>query len=189
PDYVRYFRSLPEQARDGLVAAQWQLHRAISPETIAHVFDLLYERAAAGRPAPATLTPNVEVTRAARAGGRVELAGVERHQGAAWTVRTDRVVLATGYAPRRPPFLAGLGDAVRWDGAGRYDVDEHYRVALDPAVGGGLYVQNAEQHRNGVGTPDLGLGAHRSAVILNAVAGRVVHRLPGTSSFTTFGVA
>ncbi|MFP5328131.1 MAG: lysine 6-monooxygenase, partial [Acidimicrobiia bacterium] len=101
---------------------------------------------------------------------------------------TDAVVLATGYAPRRPEFLQRLTDAVAWDPSGRYDVDEDYRVRLDASVRGGIYVQNAEHHRNGVGTPDLGLGAYRSAVILNAIAGRTVHHLPKTTAFTTFGV-
>lgn len=54
---------------------------------------------------------------------------------------------------------------------------------------GGLYVQNAELHTHGVGTPDLGLGAHRAAVILNAVCGRAVYRLPARTAYTTFGLA
>ena len=53
---------------------------------------------------------------------------------------------------------------------------------------GGLYVQNAELHTHGVGTPDLGLGAHRAATILNALSGRETYRLPTRTAFTTFGV-
>ncbi|MFG2717896.1 hypothetical protein ACGFW5_06265 [Streptomyces sp. NPDC048416] len=34
--------------------------------------------------------------------------------------------------------------------------------------------------------PDLGLGAHRAAVILNAVAGRTVHPLPARTAWTSF---
>ncbi len=47
-------------------------------------------------------------------------------------------------------------------------------------------MQNAELHSHGVGTPDLGLGAHRAAVILNAVAGRTVHHLPARTAWTSF---
>jgi lysine N6-hydroxylase len=189
PDYLRYFRSLDAGTREQLSRSQWQLHKAISPTTIAEIYDLLYERSVGDARHPVHLSPNVAVTSARRAGGRIELGCEERLAGGSTTVATDAVVLATGYAPRRPPFLGGLADAVRWDAEGRYDVDDEYRVALDPAVTGSLFVQNAEQHRNGVGTPDLGLGAHRSAVILNAVTGRTVHRLPGTTAYTTFGVA
>lgn len=189
PDYTRYFRSLDAQTRDRLVLAQWQLYKAISPATIGEIYDVLYERRVAERSDRVTMTPNVAVTSARPAGGRLELQCEERLQGSSSIVRTDRVVLATGYAARRPPFLDGLSDAVRWDSDGRYQIDEQYRVALDPIVDGGLFVQNAEHHRNGVGTPDLGLGAHRSAVILNAITGRTVHPLPTTTAFTTFGVA
>jgi lysine N6-hydroxylase len=188
PDYTRYFRGLDPAARDRLLPAQWQLHKAISPGTIAEIYDVLYERSVGDRARPVTMTPNVAVTSARRAGGRIELECEERLQEASTRVRTDCVVLATGYAAGRPAFLARLADAVRWDAEGRYQVDDQYRVALDTTVGGGLFVQNAEHHRNGVGTPDLGLGAHRSAVILNAVTGRTVHHLPEKNAFTTFGV-
>jgi lysine N6-hydroxylase len=77
------------------------------------------------------------------------------------------------------------------DVKGRYRVGLDYRVGLRPDVTAGLCVQNAELHTNGVGTPDLGLGAHRAAVILNAVCtealGRPVHRLPEPTAWTTFG--
>jgi lysine N6-hydroxylase len=53
----------------------------------------------------------------------------------------------------------------------------------------GLYVQNAELHTHGVGTPDLGLGAYRAASILNAVAGHEVHRLPERTAHTSFSPA
>ncbi len=60
-------------------------------------------------------------------------------------------------------------------------------MELDASVTGGLYVQNAELLTHGVGTPDLGLGAHRAATILNAVAGRTVQPVPESVAFTSFG--
>lgn len=187
PDYTRYFRGLDECTRNQLLPAQWQLYKAISPDTIADIYDALYEERVTGDPPPVTLTPRTTVTAVRSIGEQLELRCQEALLDREVSVRTDRVVLATGYAPRRPAFLAGLGDAVRWDGSRPVDVDDDYRVPLDPGIPGGLFVQNAEHQRNGVGTPDLGLGAHRSAVILNAIAGRTVHRLPATNTFTTFG--
>jgi len=189
PEYTRYFRSLDGQTRARLLHAQWQLYKAISPDTIADIYDELYDGAVAGDLPPVTITPNVAVTTARRIGEEYELRCHEALLDRELTVRTDRVVLATGFAPRNPALLGGLGDTIRLDDEHRFDVDDDYRVVLDPALGGGLFVQNAEHHRNGVGTPDLGLGAHRSAVILNAVAGRTVHRLATTTAFTTFGSA
>ena len=53
---------------------------------------------------------------------------------------------------------------------------------------GSVYVQNAERHTHGVGAPDLGLVAHRSATILNALTGQERYPLPERSAFTTFGL-
>jgi lysine N6-hydroxylase len=188
PDYVRYFRTLPAIRRDRLVPAQWQLYKAISAETIAEIHELLYERSVGGARVDAMLMPNVAVTAARRAAGGIELSCRQVQQERNFTVLTERVVLATGYATRRPAFLRPMAHLVDWDEQGRYRVDGDYRVALDPSVSGGLYVQNAELHSHGVGAPDLGLGAYRAAVILNAVTARTVHRLPEAVAFTTFGL-
>ncbi|MFI8457825.1 lysine N(6)-hydroxylase/L-ornithine N(5)-oxygenase family protein [Kitasatospora sp. NPDC085464] len=190
PDYTRYFHGLPGPVRDALVTAQWQLHKAASAETLAEIHDHLYERTI-GRPiddAPVEITPGTAVTGTAVTGTR---GGLELHcrhtdSGAEHLLRTDAVVLATGYRAARPAALEPLADLIDWDEAGRYRVDLDHRVATRPGLTGGLYVQNAELHTHGVGTPDLGLGAHRAAVILNAVTGRTVHRLPDRTAWTGF---
>ncbi|MEU6233199.1 SidA/IucD/PvdA family monooxygenase [Kitasatospora sp. NPDC047058] len=189
PDYTRYFHGLPEPVRDTLVEAQWQLHKAASAETLAEIHDHLYERTI-GRPIdadPVEITPGTAVTDA-RPGpcGGLELRCRHTDSGAEHVLRTDAVVLATGYRAARPAALEPLADLIDWDAAGRYRVDLDHRVATRPGLTGGLYVQNAELHTHGVGTPDLGLGAHRAAVILNAVTGRTVHRLPTRTAWTGF---
>ncbi|MFJ2868133.1 lysine N(6)-hydroxylase/L-ornithine N(5)-oxygenase family protein [Kitasatospora sp. NPDC087314] len=189
PDYTRYFHSLPEPVRDALVSAQWQLHKAASAETLAEIHDHLYERTI-GAPidtAPVEITPGTAVTEA-RPGpcGGLELRCRHADSGSERLLRTDAVVLATGYRAARPAALEPLARLIDWDRDGRYRVDLDHRVATRPELTGGLYVQNAELHTHGVGTPDLGLGAHRAAVILNAVTGRTVQRLPTRTAWTGF---
>lgn len=197
PEYTDYFHQLPEPTRDQLFPAQWQLYKAISADTIAAIHDLLYERGVGGGWPDVTLMPNVEVTaagrarRSSRAGaddGAFELGCRHVEQNREFAVSTDAVVLATGYQPRHPTLLEPMRPFLDLDARGRYRVDACYRVALDPRVLGGLYVQNAETHTHGVGAPDLGLGAYRAAVILNAVTGRTCFRLPRRTAFTTFGL-
>ncbi|WP_380279590.1 lysine N(6)-hydroxylase/L-ornithine N(5)-oxygenase family protein [Kitasatospora purpeofusca] len=189
PDYTRYFHGLPGGVRDRLVEAQWQLHKAASAETLAEIHDHLYARTV-GRPvgdAPVEITPGTAVTDA-RSGpcGGFELDCRHTDSATEHVLRTDAVVLATGYRAARPAALEPLAHLVDWDAAGRYRVDLDHRVATLPEVTGGLYVQNGELHTHGVGAPDLGLGAHRAAVILNAVTGRTVHRLPERTAWTGF---
>jgi putrescine N-hydroxylase len=187
PDYTAYFHALPEAVRDRLLPAQWQLYKGIDTETIGAIHDELYRRSITGGTPGAVLTPGVEVVSASTVDGEVELGLRHAQQGRSGTLRTAAVVAATGYAETPTgPLLAGLGDAVHRDQQGRLVVGAGYRVALD--LPGPLFVQNAERHTHGPGAPDLGLGAWRAAVILNAVCGKTVHELPDRTAFTTFGL-
>ncbi|TMR99884.1 lysine N(6)-hydroxylase/L-ornithine N(5)-oxygenase family protein [Nonomuraea basaltis] len=187
PDYIEYFRGLPEAERERLVREQWQLYKGVSAETLADIHDELYERTIGGAEPPAALHPGVEVTAAGADADGYTLTCRHGPQEAVFQIRTSAVVSATGYAAARPAFLEPLSDLVDWDGRGRYQVDGSYRVALDPRVSGRLYVQNAELHTHGVGAPDLTLGAWRAATILNAVAGRTLLPVPDRVAWTTFG--
>ncbi|MFJ1595695.1 lysine N(6)-hydroxylase/L-ornithine N(5)-oxygenase family protein [Streptomyces sp. NPDC088261] len=190
PDYIRYFRGLPERRREQLVREQWQLYKGVSEETLAAIHDELYERTVGGTEPRTALHPGVAVVAAEPVpdGGGYRLTCLHTERDERFEVRTSAIVSATGYAAVRPAFLEPLSKLVDWDGKGRYRVDADYRVTLAPHVSGGLYVQNAELHTHGVSAPDLTLGAWRAATILNAVAGRTVLRLPERAAWTTFGV-
>ncbi|GAB2739399.1 lysine N(6)-hydroxylase/L-ornithine N(5)-oxygenase family protein [Streptomyces bullii] len=190
PDYTRYFHALAEPVRDRLVASQWQLHKGIAADTIAAIHDELYRRTLDGGWPDAVLTPGVRV----RTAGRVATSKVELHlehvqQETRSRLTTDAVVLATGYRERPlDRILAGLDPCLRRDGRDRLQVDDHFRLVLDPSVTGTVYVQNAETHTHGVGAPDLGLAAWRSATILNSLVGEETYALPRRTAFTTFGL-
>ncbi|WP_327298215.1 lysine N(6)-hydroxylase/L-ornithine N(5)-oxygenase family protein [Streptomyces sp. NBC_01197] len=190
PDYTRYFHQLPEAARDSLAPQQWQLHKGIDAETIAAIHSELYRRTQHGGWPDAVLTPGVTV----RTAGRVAATKVELHleharQGSRSRLTTDAVVLATGYRERPlEGMLAGLDPYMRRDASERPHIDDQYRLLLDPAVTGSVYVQNAERHTHGVGAPDLGLAAWRSATILNCLTGKDPYPLPRRTAFTSFGL-
>ncbi|MDQ0602602.1 lysine N6-hydroxylase [Streptomyces canus] len=190
PDYTRYFHALPEAERDRLVTSQWQLHKGIDADTIAAIHDELYRRTLHGGWPDTVLTPGVRV----RTAGRVATTKVELHlehteQRTRSRLTTDAVVLATGYRERPlNRILAGLDPYLRRDSRERPRVDEQFRLVLDPSVTGSLYVQNAERHTHGVGTPDLGLAAWRSATILNSLTQKAPYPLPTRTAFTTFGL-
>ncbi|MFF8589896.1 lysine N(6)-hydroxylase/L-ornithine N(5)-oxygenase family protein [Streptomyces sp. NPDC015220] len=193
PDYTRYFHALPEPVRDRLVPAQWQLHKAVDADTLAAIHDELYRRSLHGGWPDTVLTPGIRVRTARRPSPhKIELHLEHTQQGTSTRLTTDAVVLATGHR-RRPltPLLAGLDPHLRRDSRGRPRVDERHRLVLDPAItatGCHVHVQNAELHTHGVGTPDLGLAAWRSATILNSVTGKDTYPLPARTAFTTFGL-
>jgi lysine N6-hydroxylase len=184
PDYTAYFRDLPAARREELGRSQWQLYKGISTTTIAEVYDLLYERTVGGRAVDAVLEPAVAVEAAEVDGDSYRLVCRQVQQDRTFEVGTDAVVLATGFAARRPTLLDPLLDLLDLDERGRYRVDADHRLALHAP--GALFVQNAEEHTHGVGTPDLGLGAWRSATILGALTGQTL--VPAQQgAFTRFG--
>ncbi|MEV6794695.1 SidA/IucD/PvdA family monooxygenase [Streptomyces sp. NPDC051320] len=190
PDYTRYFHQLPETTRDTLSAQQWQLHKGIDTDTIAAIHDELYRRTQHGGWPDAVLTPGVTV----RTAGRVATTKIELHlehsrQGTRSRLTTDAVVLATGYHERPiDALLSGLDPYLRRDASQRPRIDDQYRLILDPRVTGAVHVQNAERHTHGVGAPDLGLAAWRSATILNSITGTNPYPLPRRTAFTSFGL-
>ncbi|MFF1926221.1 lysine N(6)-hydroxylase/L-ornithine N(5)-oxygenase family protein [Streptomyces sp. NPDC058221] len=190
PDYTRYFHTLPEPVRDELVPHQWQLHKGIDHDTITAIHEELYRRTLHGGWPDATLTPGVTVRTAGRvATSRVELHLEHTQQGTRSRLTTDAVVLATGYRERPlDQMLDGLSHHLRRDTSGRPRIDDQFRLDLDPTITGNIYVQNAERHTHGVGAPDLGLAAWRSATILNNLTGTTPYPLPQRTAFTTFGL-
>jgi putrescine N-hydroxylase len=190
PDYTRYFHHLPEPVRDRLVPAQWQLHKGIDTDTINAIHDELYRRTLHGNWPDAVLTPSVNV----RTAGRITNTKIELHlehtqQNTRTRLTTDAVILATGYRERPlDHILAELNPYIRRDSADRPHIDETYRLTLAPTITGTIYVQNAERHTHGVGTPDLGLAAWRSATILNSLTQKNTYPLATRTAFTTFGL-
>lgn len=77
---------------------------------------------------------------------------------------------------------------IRRDEFGRYAVNKNYTLALNEQISNHIFVQNGELHTHGVGAPDLGLGAHRNAVIINKLAGRDVYPVRDRNVFQHFGL-
>ena len=195
PDYTDLFHRLPEQRRDDLLAGQGRLYKAVSAETLAEIRNELDARSSPAGPAGTgvTIMPAVQAIGGRRDGGHVLLDLHHHETGQQIAVRTERLVLATGYTQRTPHCLAPLDELITLDLRGRPVVGRDFRVALSGSAAG-LYLQNAELHSHGVGTPDLGLGAYRAATILNAIArdgGAAVpcYRLPSRTAHTVFDPA
>lgn len=194
PDYADYFHALPEAVRDQLLATQGRLYKAVSDQTLAEIRVELDRRAHPGGPASTgvTLLPGVEAVGGRMvevpSGEELDLDFVHARTHTACSIHTQRLVLATGYAQRQPRLLGPIDALVRRDLRGRPLIGRDHRVVLE-GTDAGLYVQNAELHTHGVGTPDLGLGAYRAASILNAIAGRELYRLPARTAHTSFSPA
>lgn len=173
PEYVDYFHGLPAPKRDELNAAHKSLYKGINAELINEIYDLLYElRFTAGEVKTRLLT-NTTVEKAATDGTSIRLGLRQHEQDRDFELRTEGLVLATGYGYRVPDFLEPVRDRLRLDATGRLQARRDYSV--DTAGEAEVFVQNAELATHGFTAPDLGMAAHRNSWIIRSMTGREVY--------------
>ncbi|MGP3927695.1 lysine N(6)-hydroxylase/L-ornithine N(5)-oxygenase family protein [Streptomyces sp. 8N616] len=187
PEYVDYFHALPARTRDRLVASQKNLYKGINSELIDEIFDLLYMKSRRGKSVPTRLMTNTALTKAAyEEGSRTYTLRLrQEEQGRYFELRTQGLVLATGYRHQVPAFLAPVTDRIVRDESGRFDVRRNYSIDV---TGRGIYVQNAELHTHGFVAPDLGMAAYRNSSIIRELLGREYYPVEKAIAFQEFGV-
>jgi lysine N6-hydroxylase len=185
PEYGGYHRRLPPETRDRLAREQRHLYKGISGDLVDAIFDLHYRLRVTGDGPRTTLVTNTSVVGARWDGSAYDLDLHHDETGEPFGLRTQGLVLATGYAPTTPSFLTPVADRIRRDARGRYDVGANYAVDL---AGAEIFVQNAEEHTHSLLAPDLGMGAYRNSVIIAAMTGREVYPIEKRIAVQTFGV-
>jgi lysine N6-hydroxylase len=185
PEYTAYFHDLPGATRDRLLREQRSLYKGISADLVDEIFDLHYQLRVSGDLPRTTLVTNTAVTGGCRDGAAFSLDLHHEETDEAFALRTEGLVLATGYAAGVPAFLDGIRDRLAWDERGRYDVAAGYTV---DHAGREVFVQNGEEHTHGLAAPDLGMGAHRNSVIIAAMLGREVYPVEKRIAVQSFGV-
>ena len=185
PEYTAYFQGLPELTRARLLRDQRSLYKGISGDLVDAIFDLHYQQRVTGDGPRTTLVTNTAVTGAAWNGTAYDLELHHSETDESFGLRTQGLVLATGYAARVPDFLHGVRDRIAWDAEGRYVASSSYAV---DHWGQEIFVQNAEEHTHGFVAPDLGMGAYRNSVIVAALTGREVYPVEKRIAVQSFGV-
>ena len=188
PEYTDYFHALPAPTRGRLNASQKNLYKGINAELINDIFDLLYQKNVSG-PCRARLLTNTALIGADYdpAIDTYTLDLRQQEQGADFRLRTNGLVLATGYRRQIPDFLAPITDRIAFDESGRFAVRRDYRIDRD-TTDGAIYVQNAELHTHGFVAPDLGMAAYRNSCIIADLLGREYYPIEKSIAFQEFGV-
>ncbi|MFE6098487.1 lysine N(6)-hydroxylase/L-ornithine N(5)-oxygenase family protein [Streptomyces laurentii] len=186
PEYVDYFHALPEDTRYRLEREQKGLFKGIDGALIDAIFDLLYQRNADG-PVPTRLLTNSALTSARHdaAAGTYSLGFRQEEQGKDFTLESEGLILATGYAYETPAFLAPIDDRLRRDSRGRFDLARNYAIDV---TGHGVYLQNAGTHTHSVTSPDLGMGPYRNATLIADMLGAPYYPVEKTIAFQEFGI-
>lgn len=184
PEYVDYFHALPEATRYRLETRQKSLFKGIDGDLINEIFDLLYQKNLGG-PVPTRLLTNTALCSASYQDGSYTLGLRQEEQEKDFEIRTEGLVLATGYRYTVPGFLEPVHDRLRWDGRGRFDIARNYSI---DTTGRGVFLQNAGVHTHSVTSPDLGMGAYRNAYIIAEMLGSEYYPVEKTIAFQEFAV-
>ncbi|MFD3503656.1 lysine N(6)-hydroxylase/L-ornithine N(5)-oxygenase family protein [Streptomyces sp. NPDC058676] len=101
----------------------------------------------------------------------------------------DVVVFATGYSPADPIGLLGeVADRCLRDDEGRVRVERDYRIATEPDLRCGIYLQGGTEHTHGITSPLLSNTAIRVGEILDSVLGQGLKSAAGQARPVADGI-
>jgi lysine N6-hydroxylase len=184
PEYIDYFRELPEATRYRLTDQQKGLFKGIDGDLINEIFDLLYQKNLRG-PVPTRLLTNSSLTGARYENGTYTLSFRQEEQEKDYEIESQGLILATGYKYAEPEFLAPVRDRLLYDSQGNYDVARNYAIDV---TGRGVFLQNAGVHTHSITSPDLGMGAYRNSSIIRELLGTEYYPVEKSIAFQEFAV-
>lgn len=184
PEYADYFHALPEDTRYRLEKEQKGLFKGIDGALVDAIFDLLYQKNLDG-PVPTRLLSNSSLHTADydAAAGAYTLGFRQEEQEKDFTLRSEGLILATGYGYETPAFLAPIEGRLRRDAHGRFDIARNYAIDV---TGHGVHLQNAGTHTHSVTSPDLGMGPYRNAYLIADMLGTEYYPVEKTIAFQEF---
>ncbi|TAE55879.1 MAG: lysine 6-monooxygenase [Nostocales cyanobacterium] len=188
PDYIHYFYNLSPAQKDSLIQKQDLLYKGISSQTIAQIYDLIYQRSIGNKYPKIKLVSGVEVKEVKEINHQYHLTFRHSFQDERWTQISDCVILGTGYNHAIPKCMQNLHHLIAWDEKGRFPVNFNYQLTCNADIPNRIFVQNAELHTHGVGAPDLGLGCYRNSVIINTLLGKEIYPVRAQNVFQKFGL-
>jgi lysine N6-hydroxylase len=185
PDYMSYFYHLPKNLKDALPATQANLYKGISAKTIRDIYERLYHRSIGAVDMHVTIAGHYQLENAEVINGKnIQLKFFQTQKQQNLNIQASTVIAATGYQYPSLDFLNKLSRNIPLDAQKHWHINENHKVNYQGD--GEIYIQNTDLHHHGVGTPDLGLGAFRSAKIANQILGESYFEVEGRQSFQDF---
>ncbi|WP_130803150.1 lysine N(6)-hydroxylase/L-ornithine N(5)-oxygenase family protein [Acinetobacter ihumii] len=176
PDYLQHFYHLDEKVKHSQLAQQALLYKGISAKTIREIYQKLYQRSILNPSLNTHLHSCCELVEAMlMPNEQIRLHFVHKNTQQTFYLDADHVIAATGYRTPHFHFMEKIAAFIQRDQKNHWKITQDYQ--LEHFANGNIFVQNLEMHSHGVGTPDLGLGAYRAAVIANQLANERLYEL------------
>ncbi|MEE8730620.1 MAG: SidA/IucD/PvdA family monooxygenase [Rahnella inusitata] len=173
PEYVNYFYTLPEDVREREIATQKLPSDGISYHTLEDIYKQLYHRFdVLHQPRNVRLLPHRALDHIARnAAGDFSLQAKHGLENCEEHFSADIVILATGYRPGLPEYLAPMLERIPYDREQHLPLQPNFNLRWDGPDKNRIYAVNAGIHSHGSAEGQLTLTAWRSAKILNHLLG------------------
>ncbi|MBO9572788.1 MAG: SidA/IucD/PvdA family monooxygenase, partial [Chitinophagaceae bacterium] len=186
PDYLKYFYSLPKEAKGQIIQRQKTLYKGINEDLVQQIYELLYHKLCEDNLPKVRIMANCRLKKIANASyGLYNLHFQELYQQKGFILETKSVILATGYKTGIPAVLENANLGIKVDSSGDLVVSKQYAVNDENSI----YVQNAELHTHGFIAPDLAMGPFRNCTIINSILGARYYDTRQMKMFQDFGLS
>lgn len=176
PDYTHYFYHLDEETKAKTVSQQDLMYKGISAQTIADIFDKIYQLTIANKDQPLQLIAHSDLesieTSHSTMDHRFTLHFNQWQKQETFTLPCDAVILATGYRAASFDFLHPLKDELITNAHQAFALNNDFSIKTKSMKDNKLFVQNNSLFSHGVGSSDLGLICHRNSLILNQITNK-----------------
>lgn len=191
PSYMDYFQNLPRNKRREISADQGLLFKGISFTTIADIYDLIYERSIGGKNPGLLLNPNCKVLSIEEnsQSDSLKIRCTHTQLDKNFSIEANAVIAAVGYVHDWPQWLEQFKDSIlETDDKNKFIIQRNFTAKRCDQGLGKIFIQNSEIFQQGVGSPDLGIGANRNSIIINQLIGKKIYRTPENTSFQKYGI-
>lgn len=185
PDYISYFYHLPGHKKADVLHSQDMLYKGINFSLLSRIYDRLYELSEEMGEVPVKLIANTELQNVIQEKEWYLLDFFQVEQEKYYRQAADAVIFATGYQSTPCKFFEPVKERIRWKTNGELDIDFNYSIDIE---GSEIFVQNTELLTHGFNAPDLGMGPHRNAIIINSILGYEYYVTEKKIAFQDFGV-
>lgn len=183
PAYSNHFYNLPFSKKQKLIARQKLFSDGISPHTLTDIYQRIYEiKFLTQDPHLCNLIPSSDLLNVQKEtdGWCAFIKNTETDD--VITVKTDVVILCTGYQYELPGYMTQLQNRFHKQ-RGHFVINNDYSLQWDGPADCKFYIQNGALASRGVADPNLSLAAWRSAIIINSIVGQQIYDTSDNNSF------
>jgi L-ornithine N5-monooxygenase len=161
----KFFEARPEARRQMLTEMHHTNYSGLAPSTMDSLYRQVYLDRLTGRSRLEIITLH-DITAAHEQGDEVVLELTDRRTGATRQLRTDLVLLGTGFSPEMPRMVRHVADSI---GLSEVTVTRDYRMVIDRPSTAACYLQGVNEATHGIADSLLSVLAPRANDILQDV--------------------